>query len=225
MGPDERVRHGHRTGDDRRDDPAARATPALEGGPGSGDPRPRVERQVRAVRGSRCDGRRGLGKVGEETDRRIRAERLDETLQILVGLWTGEPFGFEGVHYRFGPMAFRPTPVQRPRIPIWVVGAWPSEASISRAARYDGLLPNVVGGGKLTPQTVAQLREWIGERRVLDGFEIVVEGTTDAADAVAAAAEAQQWADAGATWWVESDWSTLDPAAARRRIEAGPPRT
>ena len=122
-------------------------------------------------------------------------------------------------------MAFRPTPVQRPRIPIWVVGAWPSEASMSRAARYDGLLPNVVGGGKLTPQTVAQLREWTGERRRLDGFEIVVEGTTDAADAVAAAAEAQQWADAGATWWIESDWSTLDPAAARRRIEAGPPRT
>ena len=53
----------------------------------------------------------------------------------------------------------------------------------------------------------------------------MVEGTTDAADAVAAAAEAQQWADAGATWWVESDWSTFDPAAARRRIEAGPPRT
>ena len=122
-------------------------------------------------------------------------------------------------------MAFRPTPVQRPRIPIWVVGAWPSEASMSRAARYDGLLPNVVGGGKLTPQTVAQLREWIGERRVLDGFEIVVEGTTDATDAGAAATEAQQWADAGATWWVESDWSTFDPAAARRRIEAGPPRT
>ena len=96
---------------------------------------------------------------------------------------------------------------------------------MSRAARYDGLLRNVVGGGKLTPQTVAQLREWIGERRVLDGFEIVVEGTTDATDAGAAATEAQQWADAGATWWIESDWSTLDPAAARRRIEAGPPRT
>lgn len=38
----------------------------------------------------------GFGRVGEVTDRRIRAERLDESLQILEGLWSGEPFGFEG---------------------------------------------------------------------------------------------------------------------------------
>jgi alkanesulfonate monooxygenase SsuD/methylene tetrahydromethanopterin reductase-like flavin-dependent oxidoreductase (luciferase family) len=60
----------------------------------------------------------GFGRVGEVTDRRIRAERLDESLEILTGLWSGEPFGFAGRHYRFEPMAFRPTPVQRPRIPI-----------------------------------------------------------------------------------------------------------
>ena len=31
----------------------------------------------------------GWGKVGEPTDRRTRAERLDETLEILTGLWSG----------------------------------------------------------------------------------------------------------------------------------------
>ena len=73
-----------------------------------------------------------FGNVGEPTEARIRAERLDESLAILPGLWTGEPFGFDGRHYRFGPMTFRPTPVQQPRIPIWVVGAWPNERSMRR---------------------------------------------------------------------------------------------
>jgi alkanesulfonate monooxygenase SsuD/methylene tetrahydromethanopterin reductase-like flavin-dependent oxidoreductase (luciferase family) len=165
----------------------------------------------------------GWGRVGEPTDRRTRAERLDETLEILAGLWTGKPFGFNGQHYRFEPMAFRPTPVQRPRIPIWVVGAWPAERSMSRAARYDGLLPHVVGGAPLTPQLISEMRDWIGDRRSLEGFDIVVEGTTSAADPAAAAAAARRWADAGATWWIESDWETFDPADARRRIQAGPP--
>jgi alkanesulfonate monooxygenase SsuD/methylene tetrahydromethanopterin reductase-like flavin-dependent oxidoreductase (luciferase family) len=165
----------------------------------------------------------GWGRVGEETDRRVRAERLDETLQILTGLWTGEPFGFAGRHYRFDPMAFRPSPVQRPRIPIWVVGAWGSERSMSRALRYDGLLPHVASAGAYAPPLVAEIRSWIAERRSVDDFEIVVEGTTRADDAAAAVAEVSRWADAGATWWIESDWENLDPAVARRRIEAGPP--
>jgi alkanesulfonate monooxygenase SsuD/methylene tetrahydromethanopterin reductase-like flavin-dependent oxidoreductase (luciferase family) len=39
-----------------------------------------------------------FGNVGEPTDARTRAELLDETLAILDGLWSGEPFGFEGRH-------------------------------------------------------------------------------------------------------------------------------
>lgn len=166
----------------------------------------------------------GWSRVGEPTDRRTRAEKLDETLQILTGLWSGEPFGFAGEHYRFKPMAFRPPPIQQPRIPIWVVGAWPSDRSMGRAIRYDGLLPNVVGGGSLEPETTARIRDWVGARRSLATFEIVVEGTTPAADPAAAVAEVRRWADAGATWWIESDWESFDPSVARRRIEAGPPR-
>jgi len=165
----------------------------------------------------------GWGRVGEETDRRIRAERVEETLQILTGLWTGEPFGFVGEHYAFEPMAFRPTPMQQPHIPIWVVGAWPSERSMGRAARYDGVLPHFVGGGEFTPGVVAQMRGWVAARRTLDAFDIVVEGRTPADDPAAASAEARRWADGGATWWIESDWESFDPSTARRRIEAGPP--
>jgi alkanesulfonate monooxygenase SsuD/methylene tetrahydromethanopterin reductase-like flavin-dependent oxidoreductase (luciferase family) len=162
----------------------------------------------------------GFAKVGEETETRIRAERLDETLAILAGLWSGEPFGFAGAHYRFEPMAFRPKPIQEPRIPIWVVGAWPSERSMGRATRYDGVLPHALGDREYGPHLVAEIRDWIADRRSLDTFEIVVEGTTTPE---AAAEQITPWRDAGATWWIESDWSTSDPTLARRRIEAGPP--
>ena len=105
----------------------------------------------------------GFGRVGEVTDRRIRAERLDESLRILQGLWSGERFGFNGRHFRFESMAFRPTPVQRPRIPIWVVGLWSSERSMQRVARYDGYLPNYAPpeGGRsaaIPPEVVRDMR-------------------------------------------------------------------
>lgn len=174
-------------------------------------------------------GDRGVSALGEEADRRTRAERMDEALEILIGLWSGEPFGYDGRHYRFEPMAFRPTPMQRPRIPIWVVGAWPSERSMSRVLRYDGLLPYWLAQktGLARPQVpdqLAEMRDWIGARRSLEGFDIIMEGTTSVDDAASAAATVQRWAEAGATWWIESDWSNWDPAVMRRRIEAGPPR-
>jgi alkanesulfonate monooxygenase SsuD/methylene tetrahydromethanopterin reductase-like flavin-dependent oxidoreductase (luciferase family) len=142
----------------------------------------------------------GFGRVGEPTDRRTRAERLDETLEILTGLWSGDPFGYQGRHFRFEPMGFRPTPVQRPRIPIWVVGAWPSQRSMGRVLRYDGLLPNVLDNGSPggpTPELIAQMRAWIAERRSLKGFEIVVEGTTPGDDVSAAAEKVRPWREAG----------------------------
>ncbi len=167
----------------------------------------------------------GWGRVGEPTERRTRAERLDETLEILTGLWSGKPFGYQGRHYRFEPMAFKPTTLQSPRIPIWVVGGWPSERSMSRAIRYDGLLPYVLprSGLEFGPKAVGEMRAWIGERRSLEGFEIVVEGTTPASDRAGAAGAVRQWEEAGATWWIEADWSSADVTSIRQRIEAGPP--
>ena len=46
----------------------------------------------------------GFSKVGEPTDRKIRVELLDESLEILTGLWSGEPFSYEGEHYQIKEM-------------------------------------------------------------------------------------------------------------------------
>lgn len=164
---------------------------------------------------------RGFGAVGEATDRRERAGLLDESLEILAGLWSGKPYGHRGKYYSFAPMAFRPTPVHG-RVPVWVVGAWQLPKSMARVLRHDGILPHVPNGD-VTPQVVAEIRAWVEERRSLEGFDIVVEGRTPADD-VAAAAEVRRWREAGATWWIESDWSNWEIEPALRRIQAGPPR-
>jgi alkanesulfonate monooxygenase SsuD/methylene tetrahydromethanopterin reductase-like flavin-dependent oxidoreductase (luciferase family) len=173
----------------------------------------------------------GFGNVGEPTPARERAERLDETLAILDGLESGEPFGFEGEHYRFGPMTFLPRPVQRPRIPVWVVGAWPHERSMRRAARWDGIFVQAQGpdGGPATgAEVLPPIVEWLRRERPPElrdqPFEIVVDGVTPAADPQGAAAIAGAHEAAGATWWIESDWSSDTVDALRARIAAGPPR-
>jgi len=171
-----------------------------------------------------------FGNVGEPTDARTRAELLDETLEILDGLWRGEPFGFEGRHYRFGPMTFRPTPVQRPRIPIWVVGAWPHERSIRRALRWDGILLQVTDADVMRGDDPAALagvvRDVVARRppeRRDRPFDVVFDGTSPA-DRAAAADRLAVLAEAGVTWWIESDWADTSVASLRRRIAAGPPR-
>jgi alkanesulfonate monooxygenase SsuD/methylene tetrahydromethanopterin reductase-like flavin-dependent oxidoreductase (luciferase family) len=166
--------------------------------------------------------------VGEPTGTRERAERLDDTFEFLEKAWTGEPFRLEGRHHRTDEMTFLPRPIQRPRIPIWVVGAWPREKSMQRVLRYDGLLPNKLKpeGGQETvmPNDLRAMADWIGERRgTLDGFDIVSEGRTADMDADAARAVVKPWADAGATWWTEADWrGSYDDL--RRRVDQGPPR-
>ena len=58
---------------------------------------------------------RELSAFGEELDDRKRAEMLDESLGIISGLWSGEPYTHEGPHYTVADVTFRPRPQQRPR--------------------------------------------------------------------------------------------------------------
>lgn len=171
----------------------------------------------------------GFVKVGEPTDRKTRAELLDESLEILTGLWSGEPFHYDGKHYHLEEMTFLPKPVQSPRIPIWVVAAWPSERSMARAMRYDGLLPNVIVDGKqqdITPDHIRAMASYVAERRALaTPFDIVMEGETPGDDPARAAAIVRPFAEAGATWWNETRWSAMDDIElVRTRIRQGPPR-
>jgi hypothetical protein len=173
----------------------------------------------------------GFGKVGEPTDRKTRTELLDEGLDIITGLWSGKPFSYKGKHYSLDEMTFLPPPMQQPRIPIWVVGAWPREKSMTRVLRYDGLLPAKLDANgsfaDVTPDDLRAMKAYIEERRTATTpFDIVYEGRTPGDDPAQAAEIVRPFVKAGATWWMEAMWEAPNtPADVRKRIQQGPPRT
>ena len=177
----------------------------------------------------------GFAEFGEETERKTRAELLDECLDIITGLWQGQPFSYEGKHYQVRPTEFiaPAPPVQQPRIPIWVVGAWRRTKSMDRALRYDGLLPNVLTDAgehrQATPDDLWQMSVYIeANRTAATPFDIVMEGETPGEDPIAGAGIVQQWAQAGATWWIEALWNEPrneeGQKNVRQRLQQGPPR-
>lgn len=170
----------------------------------------------------------GFAKVGEELDRKIRAQMLDEGLAILSGLWSGQPFSFNGQHYQVQEMTFLPPPMQQPRIPIWVIGAWPHRKSMQRTLRFDGILPTKLQG-EMMPADLQEMKTWLSQHRDSPTpFDIVMEGETPGDDPVAATAILRPLAQVGVTWWLEAVWATPKTKGGveemKKRINQGPPR-
>lgn len=167
--------------------------------------------------GSGGTDRSDFAALGEDPDPRVRAEKLDEALEIVTGLWTGESFSFEGRHYRIEDVTFLPRPLQEPRIPIWMGGAWPRRGSARRAARWDGMFPISTDWPRerLTPEDYRELRDFIGR----DPFDLVFTTTWGHAGKPA---EVAPYEEAGVTWWLQEAETVAD---ARRLIAGGPPRS
>jgi alkanesulfonate monooxygenase SsuD/methylene tetrahydromethanopterin reductase-like flavin-dependent oxidoreductase (luciferase family) len=169
------------------------------------------------------------GSFGEPTDPVVRAAMLDEGLEVLTRLWSGETVSFQGRHYRVDQVAFQPTPVQRPRIPIWVAGAWPRPGPLRRAARFDGSCPLKVDAtgelATLEPDELRQLLAVVRRHRADPAapFDVLLGGATPP-DPAAARAMLEPLAEAGMTWWQETvDPRQTDLATFRRRVRQGPP--
>ncbi len=151
---------------------------------------------------------------------------MDECLDIVCGLWTGQPFSYDGAHDTVTPTEFPRigNVVQQPRVPIWCVGALGRPTSIARALRWDDVIPQVLDGDGSARQPhldeVADLRSQLDAARPGVDVDIVVEGATTEHSAAA-------YADAGATWWIESLWDAMAEhspvAAAHERLGQGPP--
>ena len=115
-----------------------------------------------------------FGSFGEPTDPKVLAARLDEGLTALNLLWSGEPVTFRGQHVIIEDVVFRPTPVQRPRVPVWVGGEWPARPPMRRAARWDGAVPLLLpdhGSRPLQPDaaTVREIHAFLTGQRVREG--------------------------------------------------------
>ncbi len=167
-----------------------------------------------------------LSTFGVPANDTTRAEMLDEALAIIVGLWTGEPFAFEGKHYRIKQTQFLPKPVQL-HIPIWLAGTWPRPRPFRRAARYDGVVPMSADIEKdLTPAETRAIGDFIRRHRTgSDPFDLGHSGITPGKSKQEDATIVAPYAEAGATWWFEArlPWrSTIEQV--RDRIRFGPPQ-
>ncbi len=178
----------------------------------------------------------GFEELGEETDRKTRAKLLDEGLDIMTGLWKWDLTDYDGIHYKIKNLKHSeffkrhppPNLIQNPRIPIWVVGAWPWNKSMQRAMKYDGLIPTIKNKqGKfeeITPDHVREMREYIKKNRSTNSpFDIIIEGETPGDDPETAESIIRPFADAGATWWIESNWIATDLNQIKARVKDGPP--
>lgn len=130
-----------------------------------------------------------FSRLGEATGARERAGMLDEALDVICRLWTGEEVHHEGTHYRVDGLRFLPRPVQRPRIPVWVAAQSANAAPLRRAARYEGLCPET------EPDGLRDMLAAVSEHRGgLGGYEVAVGGPPGQ--------DAAPYRDAGATWWL-----------------------
>ncbi len=111
-----------------------------------------------------------LTRFGEVVDARTRADILDESADLLVEAWGGEIVTHRGEHRLIDGIAFRPRPVQQPRIPIWCAARGDALRPVRRAARFDGLFVIEVDDEQLT----RAIEEVASTRGSLDGFDVAV---------------------------------------------------
>ena len=133
-----------------------------------------------------------FGIFHEPSGERERAELLDEGLDVLAGLWSGEKFSYQGSHFTVDPVRFTPTPVQRPRIPVWVGGVLPAARPIARAARWDGMVPIRFAGGSLVRPSAEDIAETAATIAAARGAGPAPAGSTSARGAAAGSAAAGQ---------------------------------
>lgn len=164
---------------------------------------------------------------GEDFDNITRAKKLDEGLDVLLGLLSGNDFSYNGDYYKIKNVKFLPTPVNG-RIPIWVAGMWPNKRPLQRAAQYDGAFPiSINWPQQLTPGDVKQILDYIAQNRTgSSNFDIIISGETPS-DPSEGINIIKPYEKAGVTWWCENVnlfrfKNSVDKML--ERIRQGPPK-
>jgi probable F420-dependent oxidoreductase len=158
-----------------------------------------------------------FARFGDPAEPRVRAELLDEGLDVLRRFWAGEEVHHRGAHYTVDGVALKPLPVQQ-RVPVWIGGNRPP--SLRRAARWDGWIADSsgIGGRMLSPAELARSIETIRTARSTEEpFDVAVLAESGQGEPAAYGA-------AGATWWLENVHDRRGPLDEMRAlVAAGPP--
>jgi len=144
---------------------------------------------------------------GDEPDPRLRGRMLDEGLEVLTALLSGEPVDHDGVHYAVREVRFRPAPA----VPIWLGGRFVNGAPLRRSANHDGFF--VIGLDR--PEELDEVTAGLADYDPAPGFDIVVD--------LQPQQDPAPWLDRGASWVLTRIGPfDLDLAEVWRTVEAGP---
>jgi alkanesulfonate monooxygenase SsuD/methylene tetrahydromethanopterin reductase-like flavin-dependent oxidoreductase (luciferase family) len=162
---------------------------------------------------------------GEEANPKIRAQMLDESLEILTGLLSGEIFKFKGEHYSIKEVKFLPKPVQS-KIPIWVGGTWPNKLPFIRASKWDGVIPLKVGfKDSLSIDDFKAIQEFISKNRTSNApFDVACIGYSPGKDPEKDKEAIKSYSQAGVNWWLESVGWRGSFQETKDLISQGPPQ-
>lgn len=172
--------------------------------------------------------------LGEASDPKTLAALLDEGLEVLTGLWSGDLYQHTGPAYQIKEAQFLPRPLQSPRIPIWVAGMWPAKAPLRRAAGFDGVIPigrDLPLTAMLAPAQMQAVASYIASQPMYTTpFEVVHMGITAGTDVAYDREVVANYQRVGVTWWVEKilpdlwgSWTNWPLEEMRARIRQGPP--
>ena len=136
-----------------------------------------------------------FGTFGESEDARIRADMLDEGLEIIRGVWSGEPFTHSGAHYTVKQTRFSPGPLGS--IPIWIAAMLPNRRPLRRAANNEGVFPIRTDMGELTLEDIRTTRDYVAQHRSSDKpFDLIFGGPPTSPTRI------QQLEHIGVTWYI-----------------------
>lgn len=153
------------------------------------------------------------------TDDLERAALVDDGIDVIERLWSGEPVTHQGRRYTLDGAHFLPRPVQQPRIPLWAAMIWRpwTGGPVRRALRCDGVVP--FKPEPFTPDEAADVRALLddaGADRTSHTSDLCLWGDGE---------RAAEHEAAGVTWLLDATFAPDTTLAdARARVANGPPR-
>ena len=148
---------------------------------------------------------------------RDRFDLLEDTLEVVTRLMTGERVSYSGPQASLEDAQMRPLPVQRPHPPIWIGGTGPNRL-IQIAAKWADVW-HAFG----TPNSLAEtkaLLERLAEENGRDPASITKAGSLSLSDPVDTIRKyAEKWRDAGYGYlvcgWPEEGRARVEEVAAK----------
>jgi len=171
------------------------------------------------------DGWKEFSSFGEVTDPRERGVLLDDSLEAVRLLLTGETTDFEGKRLAVHSSPFLPGPVQDP-VPVWVACRWPNRAPLARAARMEGCFP-IFPGSPDVPDAgdLRELRGALAAQGAPDAYDLAVRCVLRGLDPAGWSAAVATLEDGGVTWVLEGFNPGVPAAEVEAVVARGPARS